>query len=371
MSLNSLNSVFDRPIEEFEKNLSEMEPILEKATYSLSAFGTPVIRVDGYTGSYSLRRLEDQVNRAASDARRSLGAMSEISAEQLQQRLAGCNISKKLYSFLDSRMDDDKGDRYENPTKKLYDKKMAEIPSSIFMRLLYPIRALWYSIWTRISWAVEQEKYPHRQRDYIARQPMEEQFRMILPSNNLKIRVAISLIFKRVNQISADHPEVLYEPTEIEQAIKKLKESKAEITEIPTEVHPVEGEFFKAITPQTIDEKLNVLFNSFRYDIKQNFLNIFKNTDTAKHIYSVALQYKRDKLSPKFPDISKFLYIRDGKFSLATGNDTYVSFENLDEFLRYLFKGEFKDGEIFRTDCFIMMAKDGSLIQYQNPFKAV
>jgi len=64
------------------------------------------------------------------------------------------------------------------------------------------------------------------------------------------------------------------------------------------------------------------------------------------------------------------LYIKDGKFCVETSKEgAYIYFENLDEFLRYLFKREFYQGKAFRADNFIMRTKDGSEIQYQNPFK--
>jgi hypothetical protein len=219
----SLNSVFNKPIDEFEKHLPEMVPILQKATLSLSIFGTPVIHVQDYSGSYSVRRLEDQIFQTAKRAIGSTkGVFGEISLESLKARLAGYHISQKLDSLLNVTV---YSGSYVSPIPRLYDQKMAQIRSSFFGWLFSPFVALWYSVLARVSEVIEKNRYtrytPSAALDFY---PHEQRFRMIWPKPEFKERMM--KIFKRANPFQPDQAESLYEPHEIEDAIKTLEKEK-------------------------------------------------------------------------------------------------------------------------------------------------
>jgi hypothetical protein len=129
-----------------------------------------------------------------------------------------------------------------------------------------------------------------------------------------------------------------------------------------------EMEFFKSITPSTIDSLLNVhIYNCKR--IQDNFFSIEKRTSVDEHnnadvIYACRLEQGEGVW------IDQRLNVEGARFKCHQNGtyDTYHYFDNFEEFLRYLFKGNFYQGNFFQQNFYIFKKSDNSEIKYKNPF---
>jgi hypothetical protein len=117
--------------------------------------------------------------------------------------------------------------------------------------------------------------------------------------------------------------------------------------------------FFQSVTPSNIDELLQITFPSAPID---NCLGIHK----SEYGYRFCL-FKQGGRG----GISSDMQIENNQFKYhINGTSDYGFCDNLDQFLDYLFKGNFYQGSDFNSaKCFFIITKQG-VVNYQNPHKA-
>ncbi|MBN9376827.1 MAG: hypothetical protein BGO14_01510 [Chlamydiales bacterium 38-26] len=125
--------------------------------------------------------------------------------------------------------------------------------------------------------------------------------------------------------------------------------------------------FFKSITPNNIDQLLNVNRDVWCKDVDKWSLGMKRDTycDDGVVFYSCPLACGDSGW------IGHQLEVENGQFKCHENGtwDTYHYFDNLDEALRYLFKGNFYQGEFFKADYYLITQADNTVIKYPNPYK--
>lgn len=124
-------------------------------------------------------------------------------------------------------------------------------------------------------------------------------------------------------------------------------------------------EFFEKITPANIDE---LLFVNEKDPYKEpGYFAIIKNRQGTGYNCSYNLPNGKGTAGTGFE-------IVDGKFRTCENGtaDIFHTFSNFNEFLKFLFKGAYYQGDTFLSSpLYIFVKKDGTKIVYHNPFSPV
>ncbi|QLH36932.1 MAG: hypothetical protein HWD61_12980 [Parachlamydiaceae bacterium] len=110
-------------------------------------------------------------------------------------------------------------------------------------------------------------------------------------------------------------------------------------------------------------------------EISKKFFSPHKNPHSPdKAIYNCSFQPNVDTDWSRDPNpvswTSAFISVENNQFKISKSMDEDCYFDNFDQVLRYLFKGDFSQGELFRADYYIFRRADGAEIRYDNPFRS-
>ena len=164
------------------------------------------------------------------------------------------------------------------------------------------------------------------------------------------------------------------QPHDLKQRFNRLTNSIFKIERTNDPVH----NFFKSITPNNIDQLLNVNKDVWGKNVEKWSLGMKRSAFTKESsrgkplvgepevvFYSCPLAYGDNGW------IGHELQVQNGQFKCYENGkwDTFHYFDNLDEALRYLFKGNFYQGEYFKADYYLITKSDNTVIKYPNPYK--
>ena len=131
----------------------------------------------------------------------------------------------------------------------------------------------------------------------------------------------------------------------------------------------------QSITPLNIDDLLNVQESGWCRHVKKNMFSMERHESTELKLgdemiieggqiwYSCSFESEEGK-----GWINAELEVENGKFKLFENGtqDTYHYFDNFEQFLKHLMKGNFYQGNHFKADYYILRKKDNSEIRYEN-----
>jgi hypothetical protein len=129
--------------------------------------------------------------------------------------------------------------------------------------------------------------------------------------------------------------------------------------------------FFQSITPANINEMLKFEKPGFKPAFEPNFyLRITYHA--ADEFYPASYDFTIHRKEEGESWTGSGILVENGRFKHHVNGtrDKYEYFDNLDQYLQYLFKGFFYQGSSFNSSkLFWILTKDG-LVSYQNPYKA-
>lgn len=138
--------------------------------------------------------------------------------------------------------------------------------------------------------------------------------------------------------------------------------------------------FWQSINTSNIDDLLNVSTVNEWDQHKENFFSINrkvikefefdKKTNLGHEIHKESVIYFCNFKHTVNSMVSCSFRIENGQFKYHENGtiNTQHYFDNFDQFLKYLFRGNFYQGAYFKVDYYILKKSDNSEIKYHNPF---